>query len=94
MKIFKDEKINVLNNEMQSYVTDTGCLIFIGKEEGLYHMSISHKDRYPTWDEIKQARYDLLSKSKTFAMLLPPEKEYVNIHPNCFHLYEIKEGLS
>jgi hypothetical protein len=23
------------------------------------------------------------------AMLLPPKDEYVNLHPNCFHLHQI-----
>lgn len=56
-----------------------------------WHLSISHPHRLPTWDELKAARYYFLPKDKTFAMLLPPEKEYVNFHKFCFHLYEFKE---
>ena len=54
-----------------------------------WHLSISTATRYPTWDEIKDARYALLPDEVTMAMLLPPSREYVNIHPNCFHLHEI-----
>jgi len=54
-----------------------------------WHLSISCQDRYPTWNEIKDARYSLLPMSLTFAQLLPPMDEFVNIHPNCFHLWEI-----
>ena len=56
-----------------------------------WHLSISHPSRYPTWDEIRDARYDLLPDGCTMAMLLPPKGEYVNLHRNCFHLHEIKE---
>ncbi len=69
------------------------CLIFVGRypETGRWHLSISHPERYPTWDEIKTARYQLVPNNVTMAMLLPPKERYVNIHPNCFHLWEIRE---
>lgn len=54
-----------------------------------WHLSISCQNRYPTWDEIKHARYDLLPADITMAMLLPPADEYVNLHKNCFHLHQI-----
>lgn len=54
-----------------------------------WHLSISHPTRYPTWDEIKTARYELLPDEVTMGMLLPPSAEYVNVHPNCFHLHEV-----
>jgi len=55
---------------------------------GGWHLSISHPDRYPTWDEIYAARYQLLPINATFVMYLPPPSEYVNVHENCFHLWE------
>lgn len=58
-----------------------------------WHLSISHASRYPTWDEIRDARYDLLPDDITMAMLLPPKSEYVNAHSNCFHLHEWKDEL-
>jgi hypothetical protein len=62
----------------------------VGWEPGNgWHLSISHPTRYPTWDEIKAARYDLLPDDCTMGMLLPPSGEYVNVHPNCFHLHEV-----
>jgi hypothetical protein len=67
------------------------CQIFVGwePEAGGWHLSISCPDRYPSWDEIKKARYELLPHDVTMAMILPPESEYVNVHQNCFHLHEI-----
>lgn len=74
-----------------------GLRVFVGREPlgpggaGRWHLSIAREDRYPTWDEIKAARYDLLPDDVTVALLLPPQSEYVNIHNNCFHLHEVKE---
>ena len=67
------------------------CMIFVSPPfngEG-WHISISHPTRYPTWDEIAKARYDLLPNEITMAMILPPRGEYVNVHSFCFHLHQI-----
>ena len=51
------------------------------------HLSISHPHRYPTWQEIKDARYHFMSPDNHVYMILPPKDQYVNVHPNCFHLW-------
>jgi hypothetical protein len=94
VKIYHKGKVELLyGNICDNYYTDTGCKILLGKEGDdkiqRWHLSISHPERYPTWDEIKQARNSLLSRTKDFAMIFPREGDYVNIHPNCFHLWEI-----
>jgi hypothetical protein len=55
-----------------------------------WHLSISHPTRYPAWNEIAQARYDLLPDDITMVMFLPPRSEYVNVHKNCFHLHQFR----
>lgn len=82
----------------QCYVMDGEMTVFVGiepnRERGIirqrWHLSIAHPARYPTWDEIKAARYELTPANVTMAMILPPPDEYVNQHPNCFHLHEIE----
>jgi len=60
-----------------------------------FHLSISHRKpdgspgRYPSWDEIAHARYELCPADITMAMLLPPMDEYVAVHPTTFHLHEM-----
>lgn len=65
-----------------------------------WHLSISHAvreaghvhprpGRYPTWDEIVEARYALMPDAITVGILLPPKKQYVNIHPTTFHLHQV-----
>lgn len=65
--------------------------VFVTKDADLWHLSVSHPRRYPTWDEIRDIRYALLPGDKTFAILFPPRDQYVNVHPNCFHLHEVPE---
>ena len=67
------------------------CLISRNGMERLWHLSISCEKRYPSWEEQKKARYDLLPDEITVASYLPPKSEYVNIHENCFHWIEVRE---
>lgn len=60
------------------------------KKTKLWHLSISHPGRYPKWDEIFSARYALIPNEINMAMYLPRREEYINIHKNCFHLYECR----
>lgn len=62
-----------------------------------WHLSISFRDRrgrqsrYPTWDEIAHARYELLPHELDFVMHLPPPAEFVSIHATTFHLHQHPE---
>lgn len=81
------------------YFTMGACNILGGREpagrngELLWHLSISTPSRHPSWDEIKTARYRLLPRDLTFAILLPPAAVYVNVpeQNHVFHLYEVND---
>jgi hypothetical protein len=82
----------------QRNVTDGHLTVIVGTIPGEgCHLSISHRTnhptprpgRYPTWDEIADARYRFCPADVTMAMLLPPESEYVAIHDTAFHLHEM-----
>ena len=79
---------------MKEGIFDFGeCKVIVTVDDGCWHLSISHLKRYPTLDEIRDARYKFLPDEITVAMFYPPRGEYVNVHKTCFHLWEIKEGL-
>lgn len=80
------------------------CNVIVAREpagkhrEFLWHLSISHPDRYPTWDEIKTARYLLLPKDICCAMLMPPPEFYVDVqspldgsNSTVFHVWEVDD---
>lgn len=89
----------------QRDVVDGHLSVFVGREpteydngdrRPLWHLSISHRrteglapGRYPTWDEIRDARDRFIPDEVTVALLLPPKAEYVNVHATTFHLWEI-----
>ena len=67
-------------------------VVCVSKDVGLWHISISCKRRYPSWDEIHEARYLFAPDNCYMAMILPPKSEYVNLQENCFHLHELRRG--
>ena len=75
--------------------------------ESLWHLSISHRSsklvtagghplpgRIPTWEEISQARYKFVPDEVNMAMMLPPKRLYINVHPTCMHLHQIPVELA
>jgi len=65
------------------------CTILISQDNGKWHLSISHPKRLPRYYELKRARYKYLPDVKYMAQIFPPESEFVNVHKNCLHLWEI-----
>jgi len=79
----------------QRRVNDGVLMAIVGHEPAGWHLSISFRDhrqrltRYPHWDEISHARYELMPADLPIAMILPPEDEFVAVHDTTFHLHEI-----
>lgn len=57
-------------------------------DQGSLHVSIAHNIRYPTWDEILAVRAWGFPEDMEVVMVLARKGEYVNVHQNCFHLWE------
>lgn len=98
-----------LDGAHRAYLTESGCSVIVAHEPAravpaglwlppdellLWHLSIAHTDRYPSWDEVADVRYKLVPDDVTMAMLLPPSDEYVNAHEHCFHLWQIEDRRS
>jgi len=84
------ELINSANSYLRVYRLGE-CRVIVTREYGEWHLSISHPGRYPTWDEVAQARYKAIPKNIWMAMMLPPPEHYVNLHERCLHLVEVRE---
>jgi len=62
----------------------------MGKGE-YFHISISRRDSYPEWDEMRDFIYNdcpFFDNRRDVIMILPPFTQYVNVHNNCFHFYQ------
>jgi hypothetical protein len=63
----------------------------VGKEaDGRFwlHLSISHRARLPRWSELVEAKELFLGNREAY-QVVPPRERYVNIHPNCLHLFAL-----
>lgn len=79
------------NKEFKEGVFKMGrCNIIISIDNGEWHLSISTPTASPSYNEIKAARYKYIPDNVTMAQLFPPSEEFINIHPYCHHLWEIK----
>lgn len=72
------------------------------KGELLWHLSVSHRagvsqdgkreifTRYPSWDEMKAAKYKLVPVDVPMILVFPKrdQKQYVNSHETCLHIWE------
>jgi len=67
------------------------CTIIVSIDAGEWHLSISTPDAQPSYKEIKEARYKYLPADITVAQIFPPKEEFVNLHPYCHHLWQIKK---
>lgn len=77
-----------------TFHTLSGCYGIVSKDNGLWHLSISHPKRLPTYDELKEARYNYMPELHYVAQIFPPKNEFVNLHPYCLHLWELSGDVS
>lgn len=85
--------INPDSKDMKAFHFGLGFKLFalVSKDDGRWHISVSHPSRYPEWEEIKAARYELIPDDVFMVQVLGPPKNWTNVHKNCFHLWEIRD---
>lgn len=66
-----------------------GQAVFIIASDGMgwEHVSVSRRDRCPTWEEMSQVKSMFWDDSDCVVQYHPPISEYVNNHPYCLHLW-------
>jgi hypothetical protein len=61
--------------------------VLAGDGAGWDHVSVSLPDRPPTWEEMVAMKRLFFKDDEVVMQLHPAEKDYVNCHPNCLHLW-------
>jgi len=56
------------------------------------HVSVSHNDRIPDWRDLREVKDIFIGRERRALQVLPPEAEYVNIHPRVLHLWSCLDG--
>lgn len=52
------------------------------------HVSVSFRDRTPTWEEMCWVKRMFWGDDETVIQIHPREADYVNAHSNCLHLWK------
>lgn len=73
------------SGEVVSVIADNG----IGDSEW-EHVSVSTEYRCPTWNEMCEIKELFFDKNEVVMQLHPAEKDYVNFHDFCLHLWRPK----
>lgn len=88
--IFKENKI-FSNEFLKGWIFNglqviASVAIFDDGREWL-HVSFSRKNKMPTYDDLQLVKREFIGNDKKAVMIFPETKYYVNIHPNCLHLW-------
>lgn len=65
----------------------SGLRIVASYGGGWDHVSVSRKDRTPTWEEMTAIKDLLFDPEDCVFQYHPPKSKYVNHHPHCLHLW-------
>ncbi len=60
-------------------------------DHGRWHLSVSHRDRVPTWEELGIARDALLPEDAWLALPWPPRRYWINHNRRVLHLWAFKD---
>ena len=61
--------------------------------DGWDHVSVSCADRCPTWEEMCWVKDIFFFSHEIAVQYHPSEKEYVNCHPFCLHLWRPQTSI-
>ena len=67
----------------------------VGKFDGVQwlHVSFARKSKMPTYAEMQMIKRDFIGEDKKAIFVLPKKENYVNIHPNCLHLWTCENDI-
>lgn len=51
------------------------------------HVSVATPSKLPSWDLLKFVKEIFIGRNRQAIQVIPGEAKYVNIHPNCLHLF-------
>lgn len=79
------------------------CIIPLGTHEycanvifsigdGWDHVSVSLKDRCPTWEEMHRIKKIFFRDDEVVIQIFPKEENYLSHHPYCLHLWKCQGG--
>mgnify|MGYP006932838526 CR=1 FL=1 len=56
-------------------------------DDGWEHLSVSYRNRCPTWDEMCLMKSKFFKEDEACVQYHPKKSEYVNLHKYCLHIW-------
>jgi len=76
-----------LPNRLRQKANEPPLKVIASDGEGWEHVSVSLPHRCPTWPEMAFVKSIFWDAGDCVVQFHPPEREYVNNHPFCLHLW-------
>lgn len=69
------------------FMVNDQMMAVVSTGEGWDHVSISRRDRCPTWEEMEHCKRMFFLPTETAMQLHVPPADHINIHKNVLHLW-------
>lgn len=76
-----------LNDETGGAYLLFGMIIVASWGGNWDHVSVSRRDRCPTWDEMEMVKRRFFKEDEVAYQLHMPPSKHINIHPYCLHMW-------
>ena len=73
--------------EIPSPVDRVDLMIIAASSDRWDHVSVSRRDRCPTWDEMDHIKRMFFKPDETAMQLHLPISDHISIHPHCLHIW-------
>lgn len=86
--IVEDTRVDQYGTYSTGLFSYKNKIVFINNEFGHWHLSVSSNHTLGYY-ELKEIRYIFMPNDMNVAQIFPPREQFVNVHENCFHLFEL-----
>ena len=96
-KIKKRWKLDAIVNDIAMFTYSKYKVMFSIEQHpnGRWrHASITYREKatLPTWGDIRMMKDDFFGTDVFAIQILPPDRDYVNVHVYCMHLWQYLDG--
>lgn len=70
-----------------SSVDGSPLRVIASNGDGWDHVSVSRRDRCPTWEEMERVKRLFFKPTETAMQFHVPVDRHINVHPYCLHLW-------
>lgn len=87
------KKIMIFDWEGSIWIDDRKYNVLASRNEyGWEHVSVSTAPgkKLPSWEDLKKIKDCFWDKEEDVIHWIPKESSFVNVHPNCMHLWKIR----